>query len=184
MDLAQSHSFLNQLLQSFIRLVPKLMVGVVIFFAFWVASFIVQKLIARISRRFDPNKQIVFDLLNQIAYLGLLIFGLITALGTMGINVSALVAGLGLTGFALGFALKDALSNVLAGAMLLIYRPFRLRDRIAVTGLEGRVINIDLRYTTLQHEERTYLIPNANLFTNPIILIRRDPSSTASEAVS
>jgi small-conductance mechanosensitive channel len=99
--------------------------------------------------------------------------GVITALGTAGVNVSALVAGLGLTGFALGFALRDALSNLLAGILILIYRPFKRHDRISVAGFEGIVIETDLRYTTLQGEDKRILIPNATLFTHSIVLLDR-----------
>ena len=56
--------------------------------------------------------------------------GLVTALGTLGVDVSALVAGLGLTGFALGFAVKDTISNILAGVLLLVYRPFSKKDYV------------------------------------------------------
>ena len=56
-----------------------------------------------------------------MAKLSLIVFGLVTALGTAGVNVSALVAGLGLTGFALGFAFRDVLSNLLAGVLILLY---------------------------------------------------------------
>ena len=92
----------------------------------------------------------------------------------MGINVSALVAGLGLTGFAVGFALKDVLSNFLAGVLILLYRPFRLNHYIAVAGSEGIVTEIDLRYTTLQKERQKFLIPNSVLFTNSITLTESD----------
>ena len=101
----------------------------------------------------------------------MLIFGAITALGTAGINVSALVAGLGLTGFALGFAFRDILSNLLAGILIVIFAPFQQQDRISVAGLEGTVINIDLRYTTLQAEGKKILIPNSTLFTNAITVM-------------
>ena len=47
-----------------------------------------------------------------------MIFGFVTALGSVGVDVSALVAGLGLTGFALGFALKDTISNLLSGVLI------------------------------------------------------------------
>ncbi|MFA7098279.1 MAG: mechanosensitive ion channel domain-containing protein, partial [Gammaproteobacteria bacterium] len=102
----------------------------------------------------------------------LIAVGAITALGTLGVNVAAMVAGLGLTGFALGFALKDMLSNLLAGVLILAYRPFRRGDRIAVAGFEGTVIGIDLRYTILQGEQRQFLIPNSVLLTNSISLHR------------
>lgn len=91
-----------------------------------------------------------------------------TALGTMGDKVTALVAGLGLAGFALGFALKDAISTLLAGMLIVMYRPFQLGDHIAVAGYEGSVVGIDLRYTTLRTEDRKFLIPNSLLYTNTV----------------
>jgi small-conductance mechanosensitive channel len=90
-------------------------------------------------------------------------------------DVSALVAGLGLTGFALGFACRDILSNLLAGTLILIYRPFQRNDRIAVLGFEGIVIEIGLRYTALQAEDKKILIPNSNLFTNPVTVLEKRP---------
>jgi len=91
-------------------------------------------------------------------------------LGTVGVDVSALVASLGLTGFALGFALRDALSNVLAGSLILVYQPFKTGDIIKSLGYEGKVVQIDLRYTTISTEDKKVLIPNSNLFKNPVII--------------
>jgi small-conductance mechanosensitive channel len=114
----------------------------------------------------------LFDLLGRVASVSLILFGFITGLGTVGVDVSALVAGLGLTGFALGFAFRDVLSNLLAGVLILLYRPFSRGDRISVTGLEGMVTHIDLRYTNLECDGNLVLIPNSSLFTNPIIVFR------------
>ena len=86
----------------------------------------------------------------------------------MDVDVTALVAGLGLTGFALGFALKDLISNLLAGVLLLLYRPFQRGDHIDVAGFSGFVREIDLRYTTLEEEEKIYLVPNSLLLSKGI----------------
>jgi small-conductance mechanosensitive channel len=103
-----------------------------------------------------------------VANVGLWIVGLVTALGTVGINVSAIVASLGLTGFAVGFALKDSISNLLSGVLILIYRPFRVGQWISVKSFEGFVMSIDLRYTSLEQGDEKILVPNSLLFTNPI----------------
>jgi small conductance mechanosensitive channel len=142
--------------------------ALVVFIGFWIAARIVFAVISKLGRRAGGDREDVLLLVAQIARIAILIFGFITALGTAGINVSALVAGLGLTGFALGFAFRDALSNLLAGFMILFYRPFRRGDRITVTALEGRVCEINLRYTVIQMDKARVLIPNANLLTNPI----------------
>jgi small-conductance mechanosensitive channel len=155
----------------------KLGASVVIFFGFWLASILARRVISRVGRVADARKQDMLELMGQIARISILTFGTVTALGTVGVNVSALVAGLGLTGFALGFAFRDALSNLLAGVLILIYHPFRRADRIAVAGFEGVVVGIDLRYTTLQADDRIYLIPNSTLFTNAITLLDRKRAS-------
>lgn len=101
-----------------------------------------------------------------MGYVTVLIFGAITALGTMGINVAALVAGLGLTGFAVGFALKDVLSSVFSGFLILFYEPFQINDRIKISNTVGKVIDINLRYTVLQEENKRIMIPNSTVLTN------------------
>jgi small-conductance mechanosensitive channel len=82
------------------------------------------------------------------------------------------VAGLGLTGFALGFALKDTISNLLSGILILLYQPFKIGNTIKVSGYEGDVVSIDLRYTELNSEGNKILIPNSKLFTDPIIVLQ------------
>ena len=61
-----------------------------------------------------------------------------TELFSIGIHVSAIVASLGLTGFAIGFAFKDALSNYLAGIMVILYKPYDIRDNVNITGVRGK----------------------------------------------
>lgn len=145
--------------------------GLIVIFVFWLVTLTVRKFISRISEKTDFNTRFVLRLGARMASIAIMVFGTVTGLGTMGINVSALVAGLGLTGFALGFALKDVLSNFIAGVLILLYRPFHLYDHITVAGLEGTVTEIDLRYTTLQKEGQRYLVPNSILFTNSIGII-------------
>ena len=79
----------------------------------------------------------MLNLLAKAGRIALIVAGGIAGFGTMGIDVSSLVAGLGLTGFALGFAFRDALSNLLAGIMIMIYQPFTPNDTIEVSGLKG-----------------------------------------------
>ena len=152
--------------------------GILIVMAFWVVARIAEYLICRVRHRMPHNSGLL-QLLGRAAKIAIVTLGLATALGTMGVNVSALVAGLGLTGFALGFALRDVLSNLLSGVLLLLFRPFAIGDRISVTGLEGEVANIDLRYTVLTQPDKVVLIPNSNLFTNPILVTVKTPGSPA-----
>jgi len=148
---------------------PKLGMAVAIFFCFWVISKIPQTVLRK-----SGLKEPIRSLVSEGAKISILVFGTITALGTLGINVSALVAGLGLSGFALGFALKDTISNLLAGVMILVYQPFDIGDYIVVTGKEGKVIHIDFRYTTLENNEKIILIPNSLVFANTVSILRKN----------
>lgn len=146
---------------------PRGLAGLIVFAALWLAASIVSRVIRAVGGRARLDS-VLTNLFARTAKATLLTLGLISGLGTMGVNVSALVAGLGLTGFALGFALRDTLSNLVAGVLLLVYRPFGVGDRIAVAGVEGRVVAIDLRYTTIEGEGKRALTPNATLFNNTV----------------
>ncbi|VAW65144.1 hypothetical protein MNBD_GAMMA10-2625 [hydrothermal vent metagenome] len=158
---------------------PRVIGAVVIFLVFFILSKLIRKLITTTAERLKLDKNIS-SLLARMSNVTLVIFGIITALGTLGINVSALVAGLGLTGFALGFALKDTISNFLCGILILLYHPFKIGNRIKISGYEGLVVAIDLRYTELDSNGNKVLIPNSKLFTNPVTIILNDTSAPLS----
>ena len=139
---------------------PNIVFGLCIFILFWFFSKVIQYTIKNLLKGKNPNtniSRVISSIIKNI----IVIVGFITALGTIGINVSAIVAGLGLTGFAFGFAFKDMLSNFISWIMIFIYEPFKLGDRIVVDGKEGKVIDINLRYVTLENEESQILIPNS-----------------------
>lgn len=151
---------------------PKLMGVIVIFIVFYMLAKVIKRVIRSSAERLKIDRNIT-SLLARTSSVTLMIFGIVTALGTLGINVSALVAGLGLTGFALGFALKDAISNLLSGVLILLYQPFRTGNRIKVAGYEGTVRSIDLRYTQLDTDGNKVLIPNSKLLTDPITVFEQ-----------
>ncbi len=150
---------------------PKTVGVVVIFVVFFILAKIIKRMITSSAERLKFDGSLTL-LLARTSSVTLTIFGFVTALGTLGIDVSAIVAGLGLTGFALGFALKDTISNLLSGVLILLYRPFEKGNRIKISGYEGVVISIDLRYTELDSEGNKVLIPNSKLFTDPITVLQ------------
>lgn len=147
-----------------------------IFVAFWVTATIISRVVTRFADDIAPQAS-ALKLIVTLVRLTLLSLGAVTALGTAGVDVSALVASLGLTGFALGFAFRDALSNFIAGLLILFYRPFEPGDQISVAGFQGIVQSIDLRYTILKGQDAEYLIPNSLLFNNPITVNRAQPQA-------
>jgi len=103
----------------------KLFIGGVIFFAFFLAAWAIKYTILLCCKR-AKNKQYVINILADAIKIVIIVIGVITALGTVGVNVTALVASLGLTSFAVGFAFKDFLSNLLSGLMIMFYHPYHV----------------------------------------------------------
>ena len=156
--------------RNIMEIFPVVMASIVIFILFWISGIFTQFLITRLANKRGLNPELL-KLIGRTTIIGLIIFGLVMALGTIGINVSALVAGLGLTGFALGFALKDVVSNLIAGSMILLHKPFKVHDIICEAGHEGKVIDIDLRYTTIEADGKKVLIQKSILFTKEISIL-------------
>ena len=150
---------------------PDLILAIGIFILFWVSGTILKTIVKRImdDKSSHANiSRVLAGIVNNI----MLIVGLITALGTLGVNISAIVAGLGLTGFAFGFAFKDMLSNFISGVLIFIYEPFKLGDTIEVEGKTGKVIDINLRYVTIESENQKVLVPNSISVSKVIAVMR------------
>ena len=161
---------------------PKLAAAIGVFLLFLIGGKMLMKIIHRVgqSHRIDDE---LSNFLGRSVKVGMMLFGAVSALGTLGIDVGALIAGLGLTGFALGFALKDTISNLLAGIMVIIYKPFDQDDIILVGKYEGRVRSIDLRYTVLDYNDRTVYVPNSKLFVDSIV-VDSDGKAAQAEALA
>ncbi|HZG50847.1 MAG TPA: mechanosensitive ion channel family protein [Pyrinomonadaceae bacterium] len=158
-----------ELHHSLLRALPGMFRGLLVLLVFWLVAWMGRRVIALAAPRVRADTGVVL-LLSRIYYYGILIFGLITALGAAGLNVSALVTGLGLTGFALGFALKDVLSNLLSGIMLLLYRPFNIGDQIRMGEYEGTIETIRMRDTLVRARDgQLIVIPNTKLITEVVV---------------
>ena len=158
---------IEQIVELCYNYTPNIIFGIIIFVLFWFFSKIIQYVIKNLLQAANPETN-VSNVIASIVKNFIVIIGLITALGTIGINVSAIVAGLGLTGFAFGFAFKDMLSSFISGVMIFIYQPFKLGDTVAVDGKKGEVIDINLRYVTLENENSTMLVPNSLLVSKSL----------------
>lgn len=149
------------------------LLGLGVLAGFAAAALLLRLLARRFTARLESDDRLrVIELLLNAAWVLILLLGAISALGTFGVNVSAMVASLGLTGFALGFALRDALSNLLAGVLILLYRPFHTGQRVQISGFEGSVTSINLRYIVIDADEREVLVPSSTVLTNPVVILR------------
>ena len=158
--------------------------AVLIIFLVFLLSLMIDKFLHKFSTQSNTDTSEVFRLLFNSQRALLLVVAFVMALGKLGFDVSALVAGLGLTGFALGFALKDAVSNLIAGVMVVIYQPCRIGQLIEISGTKGTIVDINLRYMTLNTESGQCLIPNAMILNNKLTLLEEQTAKDQGENIS
>jgi small-conductance mechanosensitive channel len=153
-----------------------ILAGLLVILLGWGIAHLVRAALGRTIHRFIDDDRAVRVLVAAPYYLILLI-GALIGLDRMGVEILPVLTGLGLGGFVVGLALRDALSNLVSGMMMLLYKPFSPGDSITVSGYSGKVEEIDLRYTTISGRDETYLIPNSTLLSSPIKLRRGAQSS-------
>lgn len=162
---------LLSMVQGAIALLPNIIIGIVVFILFWVLGRVVRSFVRRQTRHRDTrNVGLVFGRLTQG---GLVILGFLIAATIIfpSFNPADALAALGIGGVAIGFAFKDILQNFLAGILILLTEPFKLEDQIVFNDYEGTVEHIQTRATTIRtYDGRRVVIPNAELFTNAVIV--------------
>ena len=94
---------------------------------------------------------------------------LIAVLERFGVETTSFVAVLGAAGLAIGLALQGTLSNVAAGVMLLLFRPFKVGDYVEVAGLSGTVADVSLFTTELTTPDNVQIVtPNSDIWGTAI----------------
>jgi small conductance mechanosensitive channel len=88
-----------------------------------------------------------------------------TCLSYFGIETTGFAAVIGAAGLAIGLAFQGTLSNFAAGAMLLIFRPYKVGDLVNVAGHLGKVTEIELFTTTIDTlDRRRVIVPNSSIY--------------------
>lgn len=129
----------------------------------------------------DSNTEL---LIGRLSYGAVWVVGFVIALGVMGLDFGALLGALGLTSVAIGFSLKDVLSNYISGVILLAARPFRIDDQVVIGEYEGTIAQIQLRGTTMKtYDGRVVYIPNQEVFQASIINNTASPRRRSSVMV-
>jgi small-conductance mechanosensitive channel len=104
-----------------------------------------------------------------VRYLVLLI-GLLAIVQTAGIDLTTFNVLAGAVGIGVGFGLQNVVSNFIAGVIIMFERPIKIGDRIVVGGVEGNVVEIGARGTTvLNNDNIAVIVPNSKFITEDVI---------------
>lgn len=122
--------------------------------------------------------------LRNIAYGAMMVVVTTSALFAIGVSPASVLAVLGAAGLAIGLALKDSLSNIASGVMLIVQRPFRVGDFVQIAGIEGTVDQIRVFQTRMHSvDNRAVVLPNSLITTAPIINFTANPRRRVDVAV-
>lgn len=154
----------RQIARDTIGSIPAL-IGVLIVILFtWIVAKIVRYSGFRWAQRTEGDRSTEI-LIGRLCYGGIWVAGTVIALGVWGIDFATMLGALGLTSVAIGFSLKDVLSNYISGVILLSARPFHIGDQVVINGFEGTITQVQLRSTTLKtYDGRMVYIPNQEVF--------------------
>ncbi|HIE34008.1 MAG TPA: mechanosensitive ion channel family protein [Candidatus Altiarchaeales archaeon] len=147
----------------------------VILLGAWVIARIMDAILLSVGKKIATKTKTTVDdeaipFLSKVLKFTIYLLAFIIVLDQFGIEITPLVASLGIAGFAIGFAAKDTISNLLAGFFILTDRPFARGDRIKIKGYLGEVVDIGLRTTKIKTLDHTYvIIPNAGIVSNEVI---------------
>ena len=141
---------------------------VVLLLGLWLARRLVNLIDRAFARMgFDA---ILTNFLHNLAYGALLVVVLVAALDQLGVPTTSLLALVGAAGLAIGLALKDSLSNIASGVMLIALRPFRAGDFVNIAGIDGTVEQVRVFQTLLRTiENHEVVLPNSQITSVPII---------------
>lgn len=185
MDISQTWMAAQELIDSFLRTLPQIVLAIIVFGLFYLAAAWVKTLVNRFTEAAGASAS-AGKVLGRLARWLVIGGGLLVSLNIAlpGFTTGELVQLLGISSVAIGFAFHDILQNFLAGILILLTEPFTIGDEIVVNDFEGEVEDIQTRATAIRtYDGRRIVIPNANLFTESVTVNTAFPIRRSEYAV-
>ena len=153
-----------------------LAVNLVIALVILAATILLSRWVAGVTRRMLSrvrgfrHDQTVLSFVVQVVRVVVYIVGLIAVLQRLGVQTTSIIAVLGAASLAVGLALQGTLSNVAAGVLLLVLRPYKVGDVIDIGGVAGSVQRLDLFTTQMSNaNNHKIVVPNAKVLGDVIL---------------
>ncbi len=153
-------NFVNEHLVDYVLKIILALLVLIIGFAIakWLGKLILK---SKLLSKADPNTQ---NLVANIVKTAVRVVVVMTIVMILGVPQSAVIAVLGSCGLAIGLALQGGLSNIAAGLMIMVVKPFRVGDFIISGDIMGVVQEIGLFYTKITSPDNLGVtVPNSTL---------------------
>lgn len=161
---------INQYLPAVIEGTTNVLLAIIILLVGIFIANKVNKIINKVGERYENLDSTLFRFFGSLGKYIIFAFVTIAVLNRFGVQTASIVALLGAAGLAVGLALQGTLSNLAAGVMLLIFRPYKVGDFIDAAGCFGNVEEIDLFTTILNtFDNQQIIIPNSQIWGSKIV---------------
>lgn len=142
----------------------------------WLSGF-AAKSVKRVAQRHPRIDNTLASFFSSVVRYALLAFVLLAVLRRFGVETTSIVAVMGAAALAIGLALQGTLSNLAAGVMLVLFRPYRVGDFVEVADRTGTVNEITLFTTELTTLENLKLVvPNGLCWGAPMVNYTSNPT--------
>ncbi len=158
--------------------------AIAILVAGWIAAGWARRATGRALRRIPKLDETLTAFFTSLVRYLVLIFTGFAVLSRFGIQTASLLAVFGAAGLATGLAMQGTLSNVAAGVMLLIFRPFKIGDYVEAGGHGGTVKAITLFVTEMATSDNIHIVvPNAAIWGSSVMNYSRNATRRVDIAV-
>ena len=145
-----------------------------------ISEFLVP-IVARSDSKLDDQ---FLPIARKASNLLIWVLGIIVAIDNAGYNVGTIIAGLGIGGLAFAFAAQETIANLFGGITVFVDAPFRIGDRIKISGFEGWVREVGIRTAKLETlDGRRLSIPNSFFSSNVIENVSSEPATRIIETL-
>lgn len=152
----------------FADMLTNIIIGVVVFLVIYILGFLVGLVVRRLMRRSNLDRT-AQEFINTIIKISVILIAFLAAFNSAGLNTGALIASLGVAGITVGFAARDALSNLISGFLIYLDRPFVIGDLVEIDEHYGRIEQITLRSTRVVTSDGKMLaVPNSEIINKTV----------------
>lgn len=147
------------------------MVGaILILIVGWIVANWIQKRIVTAGRKSEKLDETLTTIFGKTAKVIVMVVVLIAVLQQFGVQTASLLAVVGAAGLAIGLAWQGTLSDIAAGIMILIMRPFKIGDAVEVAGTSGVIDEIGLVLTRMHTFDNVAIhMPNSDIWGSKIM---------------
>lgn len=155
----------------FLKFLPNILSALIILALAWLATKLVNAPVNTLMKRIKIDiDQVAIKYVNRVIKILIWFLGIVMAMDKLGIPVTSLITMLAAIGAAVALAIKDNLSNLASGVVLLFTKPFKAGDYIEVENFSGTIKEIEIMHTYLVTPGNTLVaIPNTKMMTATIV---------------